>query len=161
MPRTGPVDSLRNALPVKFLRDTPNPDAIDGKMLKSAVLYIHRTGTDYECKDCPWFQPGKGRCFLHSPSTEISPTGTCGYWVKGKPLPAIQDLQPTAALSKLESGYTEAPSGYSCKRCDEFLPDSQDCVKVDRNSPGDDPGLIHADACCCRWEPISKGEKSE
>ncbi len=119
------------------------------KALKSSVLYIRRTGTEYQCKQCVMFIPEEERCWIHGDATVIKPYGTCGLFVKGKPQP---NLKPMGSLSKLESGYTEESYvGYSCKRCEYFNPQAHDCQKVDKDSPGDDLHEIHPDACCNSW----------
>lgn len=144
-----PTDGLKSA---KFWRKEELEGEPKGKVPKSGSLYIHRTGTEYQCKDCYAFIPATERCLIHSDTAEIKAYATCGYFVKGKPLP---DIKPMGYLSKLESGYTdEGKAGYSCKRCEYFAADALDCAKVDRKSPGDDPGKIHPDGCCAAWEAL-------
>jgi hypothetical protein len=145
-----PVKSLQDALPAKFWKSEPSTE--EGKMDKSAVLYLHRTGTEYQCKDCVLFQPAVERCWIHSDVAVIKPYGTCGLFVKGKPNRLFERTDQLGAVSKLESGYVEHKEGYSCKRCEYFLSTALDCQKVDKNSPGDDTGKIHPDACCNKWE---------
>lgn len=130
-------------------------DAIIGqsrdKAPKQSVLYIHRPNTDYECRDCPLFYRKSLRCAIHKGSEIIAPNGSCGFYIKGRP----SDTGPSKGrVDKTESGYTEAPDGFSCKRCRYFDPANKVCSKVNEFSEGDDFGLIHPDACCNAWEPL-------
>lgn len=119
------------------------------KVSKQGALYIHRKGTDYQCKDCIMFIPDKERCLIHSDVQVIKPEGTCGYFVKGKPYPG---LRPTGALSKLESGYIDYKPTGGCDHCEYFFKTKKDCMVVDKDTPGDDPGSIEPDACCANFE---------
>lgn len=123
-----------------------------GTIPKSAVLYLHRVGTEYQCKDCVLFQPQEERCWVHSNVAVIKPYGTCGLFVRGKPNRLFEREEQLGAVSKLESGYTENKEGFSCKRCEYFYPTTNDCQKVDRDSPGDDSKRIHPDGCCNAFE---------
>lgn len=116
---------------------------------KSAALYIHGQNTDYQCRDCCLFIPEKQRCVIHGPNDIIKAEGTCGYWVQGKPI--NYDAKPVGSVTKIESGYEEKAAGFSCKRCEYYLPSKQDCQKVDPSSEGADEGIIHKDGCCAIW----------
>lgn len=89
------------------------------------------------------------RCSIHGADDVIRSYGSCGLFVKGHPMP---DMKPMSEVTKTQSGYVENKSGFSCKRCEYFLPDDLDCQIVDRNSKGDDKDKIHPDACCNNWE---------
>jgi len=119
------------------------------KVSKQGALYIHRTNTDYRCKDCIMFIPSMERCWIHSDIQVIKPNGTCGYFVKGKPQP---NLKPLSLVSAKESGYIEFKSEGGCDGCEYFSSFKRDCQVVDKDSPGDDPGEIHPKACCANFE---------
>lgn len=118
------------------------------KLSKEAVLYLYRENTQYECKDCQlWIK--NNRCMIHGPDDEIKSFGSCGYWIHGTPL---EEGHPNGAVTKTQSGYTENQDGFSCKRCEYFSAEKLKCAKVDQNSKGDTPGIIHQDACCNAWD---------
>ncbi len=116
---------------------------------KAGVLYLHRDGVDYQCDECPMFIIDVQRCTIHQADEVILHYGGCGYWVPGTPI-TIADDEPHNLVSMIESGYVEDEDGFSCKRCALFL-EVHDCRIVDPNSPGDDTGEIHPDACCAAW----------
>jgi hypothetical protein len=116
------------------------------KISKQAVLYLHKAGTQYECKDCVFYRDGI--CALFSGNATVKPFGSCGLWTEKKPGVIVPRI---ATVTKTEAGYVENEQGFSCKRCEEFIL-SGDCEKVDKDSPGDDPGMIHKNACCARFE---------
>ncbi len=120
------------------------------KIHKSAVLYIHDAGTQYTCSDCVFYK--QGRCALFGPAVNIQPYGSCGFFVQGHTKLVVPWI---SGVSKTEAGYVENEPGFSCKRCEEFTL-SGDCKKVDKNSEGNDPGEIHKNACCNRWEADKK-----
>lgn len=128
----------------------------EGKISKSVVLYIHREGTDYQCKDCSMWVGSVNGCTIHKPGVEIKGEGSCGLWVDGDPMP---DAEPHGYLTHETSGYDESPEGFSCKRCRHFIAEGNDCHKTDKDSPGDDPGEIHPDACCNHWEGMDGEEE--
>ena len=122
------------------------------KIPKEAVLYIHKKGTAYKCKDCLFAKDSGTRCALYGPQVTISPTkGTCGLFIMKK---TSFDIPFIGGYNKENTGYAENPDGFSCARCEEFLPDEYDCKKIDKDSPGDDPGSIQPGACCNRWEKL-------
>ena len=141
-------DGLRKALPLKFIKT--GGEAEGEKIAKVSVGYIHRRGSDYRCKGCVMFIPDIERCLIHGEDQIIRAIGYCVYWAKGKPFPG---LKPMGSVSKLESGYGEDPNGTTCAKCEYFLEATSDCQKVDRNSPGDDPGRIDPGACCGNQDP--------
>lgn len=122
------------------------------KIDKQSVLYLHISGTDYECKDCGLFINDKERCFIHGTNDVIKDFGSCGLFIYGEPLP--NNVVPVGILSKEESGYVESEQGYSCKRCEYFNSPLKDCQKVNKDSVGVDEGMIHLDACCNAWESL-------
>jgi len=123
----------------------------ESKIRKDVVLYIHRRNTLYRCRDCRLAKAQSTRCALLGAETPIKPIGTCGLWVQKK---GGSELPFIGGYTKEEIGYIEEPAGYSCGHCDEFIPDQEDCKKVDKDSPGDDPGKIVSEACCNRWEKL-------
>ena len=124
------------------------------KIDKGSTLYVHYEDTDYQCRDCTMFIPGKKRCTIHGAGDVIQGHGSCGFFIPGKPM---KGAEPHGPLTHERSGYTESVDGFSCKRCAHFLPDEYDCKTVDKDSPGDDEGEIHPDACCNDWE--AKGNR--
>lgn len=116
------------------------------KVSKASVLYIHIPGTEYQCSDCTMLHPKEKSCSIHQKKFKILGIGSCGLFYFGPPAG-----KGFGYLTIIQTGYEENPEGFSCKRCRRFLPARLDCRHVDRNSPGDDPGLIHPDACCNDW----------
>lgn len=119
-----------------------------GSVSKQATLYLHKPETQYACADCTMFLAKAERCTIHGKRDMIKSYGSCGLFVKGMPM----EGHPMGNVTKQESGYVEHGPGFSCKRCEYFDAAKQDCEIVDRDSPGDDPGIIHRDACCNAWE---------
>lgn len=129
--------------------------AESSKIPKEAVLYIHKQGTNYKCKDCLFAKEMANKCALYGSAVAIKPIGACGLWIKKK---GNIEIPFIGGYTKENTGYVENPPGYTCGRCEEFLPDQEDCKKVDKDSPGDDPGKITSGACCNRWEKINNDE---
>lgn len=129
----------------------PKPDTTDiqaGKIDKMSVLYLHIIGTDYECKDCILFIKD-GQCVIHRPNDDIKATDSCGLFVYGR---AMENGRPLGIITPQQSGLVHSKNGFSCKRCKFFNPGHNVCSQVDENTPGDDPGQIHPDACCNVWQ---------
>jgi hypothetical protein len=116
---------------------------------KVGAGYIHIQGTDYRCSDCSLFIPGTRRCAAHGKNDLIRANGYCIEFLYGAP---NNDLVPIGSVTKLQSGYGEDVDGTKCYRC-RFFNGKIECSKVDRNSPGDNPGKIHPDACCANQQP--------
>ena len=123
------------------------------KIPKRAVLYLHVIGTDYTCAECPWWLSSE-QCVLHGRGVRISATGSCGFWVPSEELTSSERSKlgraPLGLVTQYQSGYEDSVDGFSCKRCDAFVPGGN-CRVVDRLSEGDDPGRIDPDACCSAW----------
>lgn len=119
------------------------------KIPKGSALYLHASTRQYDCQMCAAYLPRAKRCVFHGPQDEILPDASCGYYMPGPS--GLMGWRPLELITKLESGYTEAVEGASCKRC-EYFNGTDNCKKVDPNSEGDDPGKIDGDACCCLWE---------
>lgn len=127
---------------------TEDPDKHQKLIPKEVVLYIHRDNTNITCGQCVFVKGNK--CKLFGIGTTISASaGTCGFFIKGEENDAVPFI---GTITKVEAGYMENKTGFQCKRCEEFLIPERACKKVDKNSKGDDPGQIHPDACCNRWE---------
>lgn len=94
------------------------------------------------------FLAASTQCTIHGPSDVIQPYGSCGFFVPGQAVPG----SPMSGVTKIDSGYAENQPGFSCKRCDYFIPRAWDCEAVDKSSLGADAGMIHPDACCNNWE---------
>lgn len=122
--------------------------AAENKVTKVGAGYVHKDGVDYRCRECWDFDSIAQRCASHGPTDVIKPNGTCTYWRHGIPTPG---LAIAGSITKQESGYTEDPNGTLCRRCKFFF--KGDCEKVNKNSPGDDPGQIHPMACCANQTP--------
>lgn len=118
---------------------------------KSAVLYVHKPDTQYECGDCPAWISETNRCYFHGYGDVILPLDSCGLWMKGSP--DILGSSPQGWVTKQESGWVRSNYGFSCKRCEHFDPQAWRCTEVDPDSVGDDMGMIHPDACCNEWSP--------
>ena len=121
---------------------------LGNKLPKGSVLYLHAPGARYDCQDCTAFIPGAKRCILLGPGDEVTPPDSCGYFIPG---PYQPGAQPQGWLTKEEVGFAQNVNGASCKRCEYWNPEG-DCLLVDKDSPGDDPGTISGDACCVLWE---------
>lgn len=119
------------------------------KVSKSSVLYIHLPATEYQCLDCTMLHAGADKCSIHQRHFRILKIGSCGLFYYGPPAG-----KGFGYLTTVQTGYEENTEGFSCKRCSRFLAERLDCRHVDKNSPGDDPGKIHPDACCNDWRPI-------
>src|ERR1051326_8676544 len=117
------------------------------KIDKQVVMYVNLPETDYKCEQCIYYKEKK--CALYGPTVDIKPYGGCNMWIHGEP--NRYDLPFLGLLTKLQTGYTENKNGFSCKRCEEFLPAGSGCKKVNRFSAGDDPGMISPNGCCNRW----------
>ena len=118
---------------------------------KASVGYMFKPNTQYVCGDCRDYIPDSLRCVPHGASDTFLPLDGCNIFVPGTP--HTDNVFPLGALTKGESGFMRSNYGFSCKRCEHFNPEAFDCEEVDKDSPGDTPGMIHPDACCNEWEP--------
>lgn len=125
------------------------------RISKGAVLYLHLEGTDYKCEDCFLYLSDTSRCILHGKDDLIQSYGSCGLFIAGTPMTSAQ-AHPVGLYTKDRSGYAESKPGFGCQRCEYFLPDRKDCLKVDPESDGDDPGWIDPHACCNAWSSKEK-----
>jgi hypothetical protein len=123
------------------------------KFPKQSVGYTHAENTNYTCPDCV-FNVSKGQCAVLGRAGTISEFGGSNFFIFSPPNDRAREKMPyVGPLTKNEIGYVENKPGFSCKRCEYFVGGTaMDCKKVDKDSPGDDPGMIHPDACCNRWE---------
>lgn len=131
--------------PIESLQEKNGVEEVK-KIDKGTVGYIHKEGTDYTCAECAFYKEKK--CALYGPQVSIEPFGGCNLWVQAGRRPAVPWI---GGVTKVETAYLENKDGFSCKRCEEFLPEQKVCEKVNKLSAGDDPGIIAADACCNRW----------
>lgn len=115
---------------------------------KASALYVHAPKPDYDCDDCVFYILPR-QCLIHGANDYIAPEASCGYFIQGTP--SSIGLVPLGLLTKQETGYVSDVGGASCKRCTAFNPDNWGCQRVDKDSVGDDPGMIHPDACCVLW----------
>lgn len=127
------------------------------KIKKEAVLYAFNPETQYTCGQCFNRQPGTKVCSLFGAGDPINPdTGSCGFYVHEDTEKSGIASPPVGVISKLQAGYAENSKGFSCKRCEYFLMGQNDCKKVDKESPGLTPAIIHPNACCNNWEADAK-----
>lgn len=127
------------------------------KIPKEAVLYVFRPETQYTCDKCIFYKQSyqhPSQCSIFGPAADIKPHGSCGFWIHRDPQDGGREMPWIGLVTKEQSGYVENATGFSCKRC-EYYSTGMDCEKVDKNSEGDTPGIIHPNACCNRWEPDS------
>lgn len=115
---------------------------------KEAVLYVFRPETQYTCNKCVFAKDKSTKCALFGPTESIKSYGGCNYWIHSSQQDQISWI---GTITKVESGYMENEQGFSCKRCEYFLPNN-DCQKVDKNSEGDTPGIISPNGCCGNWD---------
>lgn len=130
-----------------YMKKEP-PKVMMKKFSKQSVLYVFRPETQYQCKDCPMAKMGSTLCALYGPGETINTFGTCGLWTHKDP--DSVDVPMLGVVTKIESGYLENKVGFSCKRCEHF--EIGTCSRIDENSEGDTPGIIHPNACCNKWE---------
>ncbi len=123
-----------------------NQDADSSKIEKALALYLYRDGCNYTCSECYFYKEKK--CALYGQSITIQSYGGCNLWQKAKGVEANWINSTT----KEETGYTENKDGFTCGRCEYFIPSQNNCQKVNRNSKGDTPKEIIEDACCNGWE---------
>ncbi len=120
------------------------------KIPKEAVLYIFRPEANITCGKCVFIRGSK--CAVLGPTETVSPkTGSCGFYIHGD-IGEAKTIPFIGFITKEEAGYFENPTGFQCKRCEYFKVKQNDCEKVDADSDGDTPGMIHPDACCNAWE---------
>lgn len=119
---------------------------------KSAVGYMHKPATEYICGDCIFYLDDKKRCQLLGSDVVLVYDG-CNNFCPGTPGSISASGDPLFILNPNEVGLTHSEYGFSCKRCVHFDGKNWACDEVDRSSEGDDPGMIHPDACCNEWEP--------
>lgn len=123
------------------------------KWPKQAALYVYRPETQYKCEECVFAKLKSTKCALYGPTENIKPEGSCSMWMHMDPGSKVAEEIPYLSLvTKLETGYVENKTGFSCKRCEYFSANKQDCSKVRKDSPGDTIGSIDPNACCNRWE---------
>lgn len=137
---------LKKNIPAKKL---PLPgEKLEKGIDKEAVLYIHRENTNITCGQCVFIKSNK--CKLFGNTVTVSrESGSCGFFIKGEENDAITFI---GTITKVEAGYLENKNGFTCARCEEFLPEQRACKKINKDSKGDDPGKIEPGACCNRWE---------
>jgi hypothetical protein len=112
-----------------------------GKISKVGAGYVERRGSDYRCRECWLFIPGKQRCATLGQADVVRPNGYCIYWEKGTPQAG---LKPMGSYTKLEAGYGELPNGTLCRRCEHF--DGRSACSIVA-------GTIAAGGCCNNQEP--------
>ena len=128
------------------------------KTPKEAVLYVFRPETQYTCEKCIFYKEDD-KCAQFGPATDIKAYGSCGFWVHKDPKEMTEEMPWIGLITKEQAGYDENKNGFSCKRCEYYA--DLDCEKVNKNSDGDTPGIIHPNACCNRWEADDKRSKMD
>ncbi len=130
------------------------------KIKKEAVLYAFNPETQYTCGQCFNRKPGTNICALFGPEDPISPdAGSCGFYAHEDGEKSGIFAPVVGVIGKLQAGYAENKTGFSCKRCEYFIVGKNDCKKVDRESPGLTPGKIHPNSCCNNWEADARRAK--
>jgi hypothetical protein len=117
---------------------------------KAPAGYMHVPRGDYDCDDCPMWIEMSRRCVLHGASDIVLDSDSCNYFVLG--FAGQFGQTPLGYLTKEQSGFCHSVAGLSCKRCKHWLRDEWACEGVNKDSAGDDPGMIHPDGCCDLWE---------
>lgn len=131
------------------------------KIKKSTVLYAFNPETQYTCGECVNRIPGKNLCALFGPDVPISAEyGSCGFYVHENVAKGISNPM-LGNITKIQAGYEENKKGFSCKRCEYFLMGKNDCKKVDKNSEGLTPNIIHPNACCNNWDADKERAKMD
>ena len=126
------------------------PEWPDVRVTKIGAGYVFVLDTYYRCRDCWKYLPRSFQCAEMRGVYNIQPHGYCIYWAYGEP--AEQPIM--GCFTPEELGYGEDPHGTGCHRCIFFDLESQRrCARVDENSSGDTPGMIHPEACCAHQEP--------
>jgi hypothetical protein len=110
------------------------------KIKKSTVLYVFQPGSKYTCSECAFVTP-LHKCSMYvSKDEDVLMYGSCNLW---QPLD-MGRIEGNKTATKEGTGYMVNPVGFTCARCEEFLPDAKECKKVE--------GKIDPKACCNRWE---------
>lgn len=119
------------------------------KVPKSSALYVHFSGEEYDCDECVfWFSDNK--CLIHRSNFSTFSEDSCGFMIQGKP--DTFTGKPHLNMDPLTTGFVRNIEGGGCRKCRFFR--DKDCERVDKNSKGDDPGMIHPDACCALQEEL-------
>lgn len=106
--------------------------------------YVEPKKTNPICSKCKYFVRG-GQCLLVKGFIS-GDKGSCNLWVEG---PMRMWPIHKSPMTKVESGYVEAPGGPRCGTC-AFYRDPKECELV--------KGVINPKRGCCNaWK---KGEKS-
>ena len=125
------------------------PSAAPEKASKSDASYVFWPETEYRCSDqCTQLHSPDICCKFGELDKIDADAGSCDYYEHGG---ATSWNSPvTGLLTKSAAGYSEnsAKVGFGCKRCEYFDPASLDCTRVDKDSQGFTPGMIHPNACC-------------
>lgn len=129
----------------------------EAKFPKESVLYMYRPETQYRCDECVFAKEDSTKCAVFGAGESIKPYGSCGYFLHMNPdSKKAKEIPYLGLATKIESGYDENKTGFSCKRCEYFLVGKNDCKKVRKDSEGDTPGTIDPNACCNRFEADKK-----
>lgn len=138
---------------VHVTRTSPTNGQNPRKLPKTSVLYAHYSGESYDCDDCAFWLTDK-RCIVHRSDLTVNEDDKCGFMIQGKP-----DTfwgKPHLNLDPKQTGFVRGWGGEGCRVC-VYYNTSRDCEKVDKNSPGDDPGEINPMACCALQKKVGKG----
>ena len=118
-----------------------------GTIPKANALYVHFSKEAYDCDDCVFWLEGD-RCLIHGANFEAKGEDSCGFMIQGKP-----DTYKGMAhlnMKPVETGFARNVHEAGCRRCRHY--GNRDCNLVDKDSPGDDRGIIHPGACCALQE---------
>lgn len=121
-------------------------------LTKPQACYQYQPETQYRCQECTFIKSvgPKAFCAFFGPTSPISAQhGGCNYFTT---IPGHMEVPWLNAFTPDQLGYVENGPGFSCKRCEEFLPPKTSknnslmgaCKKVD--------GEISPDGCCNLWQ---------
>lgn len=126
------------------------------KIKKETVLYVFNPPTRYTCSECAFLDNGECTDYVED-DDDVKPYGSCNDWQSS----AKGHIKGNKQRTRKQTGYAENEAGFSCKRCEEFIPETKLCKKIDETG-GLTPGRIDPDACCNRWEYSDlRGDKSD
>lgn len=115
------------------------------KLDKTDAGYQHMPNTQYVCGDCLHYLDRMKKCAIIYDQETVLSLDSCNYFLKGMPGTLGQQYP---ILNILEADFERSNFGFSCKRCIHFSSEKWDCEAVNKDTPGDDQGMIHPDACC-------------
>jgi hypothetical protein len=128
---------------------------------KWGVLYAHPNpdGSRKRCGNCMmWTPDAGGRCVIHDPRLQITPSMVCGYHVFGDPMLEWVDHPGTEPVDPENSGLEEVGAGTSCDTCVFYEARTRHVGSCHAVAKSNDrpPTPVEAMGCCARWEGIER-----